>query len=406
MKAVGVVVEYNPFHHGHALHIKKAKEMSEANVVIAAMSGNFLQRGEPALVSKWSRTKMALAAGVDIVFELPYPFATQKADTFAQGAISILTAAGCDCLCFGSESGDINEFYSTYSFMKQYDGAIQAKIRENMQLGNSYPKAVATAYQTVSANKHMVNLAEPNNMLGFQYLVAANEQNSPMEMMTIKRMHAHYHDQQFSSETIASATSIRKALFSGDGQLSTVKQYVPDTTYKQLLAYKQTYGQFHHWEHYWPLLQYQLIRSTPGQLHCIYEMEEGLENRFLATGKNARSFQQFMQQLKTRRYTWTRLQRAAVHILTNTRKEEIASYGKEASYLRLLGFSNEGRAYLNQMKRHFPLPLVSKLASFQTKEITLDVRAANIYALGLAPKYQQQLLKAEYRTPPIYVERN
>ena len=133
MKAVGVIVEYNPFHYGHAYHLKKAKEITGAEVVIAAMSGNFLQRGEPALVSKWVRTEMALKGGVDLVFELPYTFAVQKADTFAKGAVSLLDLAGCDAICFGSESGNIDDFYHTYDFLEKhqqnYDQAIRIFLR-------------------------------------------------------------------------------------------------------------------------------------------------------------------------------------------------------------------------------------------------------------------------------------
>src|SRR5690606_41216195 len=117
MDAVGVIVEYNPFHNGHAYHLEQAKKISGAEVVIAVMSGNFLQRGEPALVSKWTRTEMALKAGADIVFELPYIFATQKADTFASGAVSILSASGCKYVCFGSESGNMKSFHQTLSFV-------------------------------------------------------------------------------------------------------------------------------------------------------------------------------------------------------------------------------------------------------------------------------------------------
>ena len=129
MKAVGVIVEYNPFHNGHAHHLHAAKEAAKADIVIAVMSGNFLQRGEPALVSKWYRTKMALLGGVDIVIELPYQFATQKAETFANGAISILDAIGCHALCFGSESGDISSFLQTIDFLDR----IKTRIDENIK---------------------------------------------------------------------------------------------------------------------------------------------------------------------------------------------------------------------------------------------------------------------------------
>ena len=147
MKAVGVIVEYNPFHYGHAYHIKKAKEITGADVVIAAMSGNFLQRGEPALVSKWVRTEMALKGGVDLVFELPYTFAVQKADTFANGAVSLLDLAGCDSICFGSESGNIEDFYDTYDFLEKHQQSYDQAIRIFLDQGNSYPKALSLAFK-------------------------------------------------------------------------------------------------------------------------------------------------------------------------------------------------------------------------------------------------------------------
>src|SRR4051812_18291343 len=173
MKAVGIIVEYNPFHHGHAYHIKKAKETTGADLVIAAMSGNFLQRGEPALVSKWTRTEMALNGGVDLVFELPYSFAVQKADTFAKGAVSMLIAAGCDSICFGSESGNIEDFYHTYHFLKKHQLQYNHAIRQYMDQGNSYPKALSLAFQSLESTENIIDLSMPNNILGFQYVKAA-----------------------------------------------------------------------------------------------------------------------------------------------------------------------------------------------------------------------------------------
>ena len=177
MKVVGVIVEYNPFHHGHAYHIKKAKEMTDADVVIAAMSGDFLQRGEPALVSKWTRTEMALLGGIDLVFELPYAFAVQKADTFANGAVSLLGAAGCDTICFGSESGTIDDFYQTYHFLNKNQALYNEGIQKYIELGNSYPKSLSLAFQELSPSDNLLDLTKPNNILGFQYVRAAEEQH-------------------------------------------------------------------------------------------------------------------------------------------------------------------------------------------------------------------------------------
>ena len=249
MKAVGVIVEYNPFHYGHAYHIKKAKEITGAEVVIAAMSGNFLQRGEPALVSKWVRTEMALKGGVDLVFELPYTFAVQKADTFANGAVSLLDVAGCDAICFGSESGNIDDFYHTYDFLEKHQQTMIRLFVSFLDQGNSYPKALSLAFQSLNPAENIIDLAMPNNILGFQYVSAAQKQQLKTKMVTIQRKSANYHDEHFSTAPIASATSIRKALFSIDHDISSIQSYVPESTYEILLHYQKTYGCFHRLEY-------------------------------------------------------------------------------------------------------------------------------------------------------------
>ncbi|MGV2942125.1 nucleotidyltransferase [Mesobacillus sp. LC4] len=404
MKAVGVVVEYNPFHNGHLYHLQQAKEQTGADVSIAAMSGNFLQRGEPALVSKWARTRMALAAGVDIVFELPYRFATQHAETFAEGSVSILSAAGCDTLCFGSESGELESFQKTIVFLAENDEAFQEKIKFYTGEGHSYPKSIALAFQSLAPSESFIDISRPNNILGLHYIQAIISQKSSMKPETITRKNAGYHDEHFASATIASATSIRKALFGSAGEIETIKQYVPETTYEQLINYREQYGGFHSWENYWPLLKYKLLQSTSSQLREFYEVEEGLENRLLAAAGSSDSFQQFMESIKTKRYTWTRLQRVCLHILTNTRKETMKMSEKTANYLRLLGATEKGRSYLNTMKKDFSLPLVSKLSGFSDPDIELDIKASKIYALGQSGKGQEQLFSEEFGRPPIMLK--
>ncbi|KOP81967.1 nucleotidyltransferase [Cytobacillus solani] len=403
MNAVGVIVEYNPFHNGHAFHIEEARKTANADVVIAVMSGNFLQRGEPAIVSKWKRTEMALNAGVDIVFELPYVFATQQANTFASGAVSILEAAGCQSLCFGSESGSMDSFNKTETFLKQHNETYQQQVKYFLEKGNSYPKATSLAYHTLSPANDLIDLSKPNNILGYQYIKAANAMQASIKIFTVTRKNANYHDPHFASETIASATSIRKALFSVDGQLQSIRQYVPETTYGGLLEYKEQYGLFHDWELYWPYLKFRLIQMTPEQLKNIYEVEEGLENRILSSALESESFLQFMEKLKTKRYTWTRLQRTCVHILTNTTKKEMLMKEDKASYLRLLGMTTTGREYLNKYKTDFALPMISKVSAAKNRQLLLDIKASRIYAMGASGSSQKKLLETEFKQPPIIV---
>ncbi|MBT2697716.1 nucleotidyltransferase [Bacillus sp. ISL-40] len=404
MKSVGLIVEYNPFHNGHAFHLQASKEAAEADVVIAVMSGNFLQRGEPALVSKWQRTKMALLNGVDIVFELPYRFATQKAETFANGAVSILDAVGCDSLCFGSESGDLSSFIQTIDYLKDQQNSFNENIRWHLDTGVSYPKALSLAFKQLPNANNYLDLAKPNNILGLEYIKAIQRQKSSVSPMTIPRKNADYHDEHFASATIASATSIRKAIFTDNASQAEINQYVPEQTKLLLKEYVQQFQGFHQWENYWSYLQFRLIHSSPSELREIYEMEEGLENRLQAASLVTDNFHKFMQQIKTKRYTWTRLQRLCVHILTNTKKEEMTRHSEKASYLRLLGMTSIGREYLNKKKSHLSLPLISKLASFKEKEINLDIKAARIYSLGIPSHLKNKMLRQEFEQPPIYIQ--
>jgi predicted nucleotidyltransferase len=405
MNAVGVIVEYNPFHNGHGYHLEASKLAAHADVVIAVMSGNFLQRGEPALVSKWYRTKMALLNGVDIVFELPYAFAVQKAETFAKGAVSILDAACCESLCFGSESGDISAFNQTIQFLKEKKVPFEEHIHQFIKTGISYPKALSLAYHQLGDASKYLDLAKPNNILGLEYIKAIRQQRSTLQPLTVARKSADYHDEHFTSETIASATSIRKAIFTTDDTQANIDQYVPSATSLLLSEYRRHYQTFHSWENYWSYLQFRLLHSSPDELKEIYEVEEGLENRLLTAALVSSSFQEFMQKLKTKRYTWTRLQRVCVHILTNTKKSDMAILSeKGAAYLRLLGMSTKGKEYLNKRKKDFHLPLVSKLSSFKEREIQLDLKAARIYSLGVPNSVKNDLISQEFKQPPIFVE--
>ncbi|MGG5253058.1 nucleotidyltransferase [Neobacillus sp. SM06] len=401
MKAVGLIVEYNPFHNGHAYHLQQAKEISGSDLVIAVMSGNFLQRGEPAIVSKWYRAKMALMGGADLVFELPYRFATQKAETFANGAISLLDAAGCASICFGSESGDINAFLKTAGRIETMQNQLDKEIKQCMKTGISYPKALSLVYDSVTDSPDYVNLTMPNNILGYQYIRAIRKQKSHLNPFTIARKSAGYHDEHFASATIASATSIRKAIFSNG---SKIDSFIPSYTKELLNSYLNEYGQLHQWEDYWPLLQFRLLQAAPAELRQIYEMEEGIENRLMKAASQAGSFQEFMEMVKTKRYTWTRLQRISTHILTNASKSEMREDEEKASYLRLLGMSEKGKTYLNKEKTKFSVPVISKLSSYRHKEIDLDIRAARIYAAVLPVKNKKALLQQEYTQPPIYLK--
>lgn len=403
MNIVGIIVEYNPFHNGHALHIEHAKSVANADLVVAVMSGNFLQRGEPAFVSKWSRTKMALNAGVDIVLELPYVYATQQAEAFAQGAISIINAIGANSVCFGSESGDIEEFHNLFSFLKKHEKSYNSSIQSFLKKGYSYPKALSLAFNQLNNEKKVLDLSLPNNILGYHYVKAINSQKLMINPYTIKRTTAQYHDKEITQNTIASATSIRESLIKQEKDIETIRHVVPETTFKELQSYQNAYNSFQSWEQLFPYLKYKILTTSKEQLASIYEAEEGLENRIVHQINQATNFQQFMEGFKTKRYTWTRLQRYCLHILTNTTKDEMKKVQQACPYVRVLGMSKSGRKYINHHKKEIDIPLVSTISKFNHPFIEIEKRATSCYSLGYEPIIQQKLIAEEYAQPPIIV---
>ncbi|PGW48743.1 hypothetical protein COE03_12865 [Bacillus thuringiensis] len=398
-----MVVEYNPFHNGHLYHVQETKKLTQSDIIIAVMSGPFLQRGEPALISKWYRTKMALANGVDLVVELPYVFATQKAKTFANGAISILNALHVSEICFGSEDGQIENFYNTISVQKNEEETFNCLVKQFMDAGNSYAKATSDAFSHILTSEKNIDMSQPNNILGFQYMKAILSQNSSIQAQTIKRFASHYHDETFNDQHIASATSIRKQLFSEEGSFTTIEPFLPQATTSLLANYKQNYGILHNWEQYFSFFKYKLMTMSSGDLRHIYEIEEGLEHRILSKIQNSSSFYSFMEALKTKRYTWTRLQRACTHILTNTTKEEIRSANIEqhAPYIRLLGMSQKGQTYLSKNKKKIELPILTHTKTFDHAALDIEKKANSVYFSIMHEPLRTQLLKQDITHHPI-----
>ncbi|PFC05216.1 hypothetical protein CN302_02650 [Bacillus thuringiensis] len=398
-----MVVEYNPFHNGHLYHVQQTKKLTQSDIIIAVMSGPFLQRGEPALISKWYRTKTALANGVDLVVELPYVFATQKAETFANGAISILNALHVSEICFGSEDGQIENFYNTISVQKNEEETFNYLVKQFMDAGNSYAKATSDAFSHILTSEKNIDMSQPNNILGFQYIKAILSQNSSIQAQTIKRFASHYHDETFNDQHIASATSIRKQLFSEEGSFTTIEPFLPQATTSLLANYKQNYGILHNWEQYFSFFKYKLMTMSSGDLRHIYEIEEGLEHRILSKIQNSSSFYSFMEALKTKRYTWTRLQRACTHILTNTTKEEIRSANIEqhAPYIRLLGMSQKGQTYLSKNKKKIELPILTHTKTFDHAALDIEKKANSVYFSIMHEPLRTQLLKQDITHHPI-----
>lgn len=402
---LGLIVEYNPFHNGHLYHIQTSKEKTDAHIVVAVMSGSFLQRGEPAFASKWARTKMALHHDIDLVIELPYTYSTQKAEIFATGAVSLLNAIGVNRLCFGSETGEIEPFYETVHTVMEKEEEMNTYIKQAMKKGVSFPKAFAAAFKNTVSTSKTVDLSKPNNILGYHYVKAIKQLKAPIEPFTIKREKANYHDTFFkNNEQIASATAIRNQLIDTNFDFSSIANYVPDVTKKELNRERNLYGTLPHWEHYFPFLQHRILTATLDELREIYDCDEGLEYRLKKIITKVNGYQQFIEAVKTKRYTWTRLQRLFVHILLNTTKSFIKKFciPTNPPYIRILGMSKKGREYLSSVKKNVEIPIVTRASEYEHPLLDKDILASQIHQL---PFVKHISLHDEYKAIPILIDK-
>lgn len=400
MKACGLIVEYNPFHHGHIYHIQEAQKVSDADCMIAVMSGSFLQRGEPAIMDKFHRAKSALASGVDVVLELPYTYAVQNSDLFAKGAVQTLQQIGVHNICFGSESGDISHFITSYTSFKENEPAYQHVLHEQLKKGHSFPEASRTAYHQIGLTNKQMDLSQPNNILGFSYVKTILEYHLPIKPLTIKRTNSHYHDETITS-MIASATSIRKQLFRQGLISPETAVTIPEETKNQLVQYKAAATLWHSWEKYFQLIHYRVLTMSLSELRAIQGVDEGLEHRLKKTARKATSFLNWMEAIKTKRYTWTRLQRMFTHLLTNTKKSDMEASTKKDSvpYVRLLGFTKKGQTYLHHIKKNMNVPLLTSLHRHTDPMLAIEERASYAYYSILPPEKRDLLFKREFQAP-------
>ncbi|WP_407268089.1 nucleotidyltransferase [Radiobacillus sp. PE A8.2] len=396
MKACGLIVEYNPFHYGHLHHLQQSKTITSADCMIAVMSGNFLQRGEPAIIDKFHRAQAAMEAGIDLVVELPYAYAVQHSDIFAEGATKILDALGVSSVCFGSENGNIHGFTSAVQTLDQKQTDFQEELKRQLAEGLSFPEASRKAYQSIGLTDGEVDLSKPNNILGFSYTKSIYNHQLAIQPTTIKRIKNDYHDTEI-DHRIASATSIRKELLDRSELTNKVRASLPISTQKQLLTYKQNAHHWHQWSSYFHFLQYRVNTMTEAELQGIHGVEEGLEYRIKRTALGAVDFESWMHELKTKRYTWTRLQRVFANILTNTTKQEISPWISNITipYIRILAMNNNGRSFLHQQKKQLSIPLLTGLKKDTHPLMRIEEKASDTYYSIIHPTSRIPLRKQE-----------
>ncbi|MCP9311874.1 nucleotidyltransferase [Liquorilactobacillus satsumensis] len=367
MVVVGIIAEYNPFHNGHLYQIRQTRKRFPTATLVVVMSGNFLERGEPAIVDKWTRANEALHCGVDLVVELPVAFCVQPADRFAAGAVLLLREMGVQKLVFGAEHADYD-----FAALAEKVGTVHGDF-------SRYNESFAAAYQRVVAEKIGHRVDQPNDMLGLAYAKANREMGNFLELVPLQRMGAAHHATVLApGKNIASASAIRAQLM--EAKTASVNNYVPRQTLSDLA--KQ---QLVSWADFWPLLRYQLLTATHEQLRNFYDVTEGLEFRMkekLERLPQTADFETWLQAVKSKRYTYTHLARLAVIILLQVTAAEV-KHVSEKPYLRLLGFTPAGQQLLNQRKKKVAFPLITRVTQQIRKEqLQVDYRAGLIYELA------------------------
>ncbi|MBM7564568.1 nucleotidyltransferase [Paenibacillus sacheonensis] len=414
MRTVGIIVEYNPFHNGHLYHLQQSLKITKSDAVVAVMSGQFLQRGEPALLNKWTRTEMALRGGCDVVIELPVAYSTQAAEWFAYGAAALLDATGVvDALCFGSEAGDIAPLRRVARLLAHEPSSFGPLMADELRTGRSYPAAYSGAVRRFMAEAGDEEAAafpfeQPNNTLGLHYLLALERLGSAIEPFSLRREKAGYAQTSITDAQIASATAIRK-LVAESLAPEGAAPFVPPSTMELLLRDHAIGRARGSWEHYAAPLFHKLVSESAEALGRYHEMSEGLEHRI----KNALpeleslAFEPLLERLKTKRYTRTKLQRALLSILLGHDKELLSPdrLRTGVQYIRVLGCSPRGRELLKRMRKSAKLPVLQSAAR-AAKEypyLALDVQATSIYALGWPDAAPRDLFR-DYYEKPISIE--
>ena len=381
MKIVGLITEYNPFHAGHLYHMQQARELTGADYCVVLMSGSFVQRGEPAIFDKYRRTKAALLAGADLVLEIPAAFSTASAHEFAAYGVALLSAIGVDAVVFGSECGQIEILKQAAYALNHESAEFQERLRKGLKAGLTYPQARAKALGETQAggtrvenvedfhantdvsNSHIWSsiLNSPNNILGIEYLRAAEDLHSPMEFYTISREGSGYHEDTLADANFPSASAIRgiirNSLSKDKDLLDILASHLPAVTHP---AYTGAVPVFV--DDFSGLLNATVLQMQA--TFSIADLSPELAARLTKPPYFPLSFEERIQALKTRQLTYTRVSRALLHLVLGMREEDISRWKDEgyALYARILGFRRQSSPLLSCLHKKSSIPLITKMA--------------------------------------------
>ena len=359
MKIVGLITEYNPFHAGHLYHMQQARELTGADYCVVLMSGSFVQRGEPAIFDKYLRTKTALLAGADLVLEIPVAFSTASAHEFAAYGVALLSAIGVDAVVFGSECGQIEILKQAAYALNHESAEFQERLRKGLKAGLTYPQARAKALEMEDTWASV--LSSPNNILGIEYLRAAEDLHSLMEFYTISRKGSGYHEDTLADANFPSASAIRgiirNSLSKDKDLLDILASHLPAVTHP---AYTGAVPVFV--DDFSELLNAAILQMQA--TFSIADLSPELAARLAKPPYFPLSFEERIQALKTRQLTYTRVSRALLHLILGMREEDISRWKDEgyALYARILGFRRQSSPLLSCLHKKSSIPLITKMA--------------------------------------------
>lgn len=378
MNVIGVIAEYNPFHLGHLYQINKIKEMYKDSIIIAIVSSSFTQRGDVSILNKWDKARIALDNGIDLVIELPYFYAGQSSDIFAKGAVTILNYLGIDTLVFGMESDDINNL-KLMADIQLNDKNYNNIVKEYLSNGYNYPTALSKAIKDILN----LDIYLPNDLLALSYIKQVKLINNNINVIGIKRTND-YHSKEITSN-IVNASLIREQ-FKNNLDIS---NFIP--SYNTNKLYNVSVNDFY------PLLKYQILNNI-NNLDKFLTVDEGIDNRIKKYIKNSNNWDELVNNIKTKRYTYNKINRMLMHILFNLTKEEAKDI--VIDYVRVLGFNSKGRSYLNKIKKNKDINIVTNYKDGISKLFDLENRVNNIYAIIVDNK----LIYEEYSHNPIIID--
>lgn len=376
MKSIGIIAEYNPFHNGHLYQIQEIRRKYPKDTIIIAMSGNFTQRGEPAIIDKWTRANLAILYGADLVVEIPYHFATQSADYFSYAGITLLEKLKVEKLVFGSESNnidDITEIAKAELENEDFDKLVKIYSK----FGYNYPTALSLSLKELTGK----TIDTPNDILGITYIKTILKHNYKIKPESLKRTND-YNSKELKG-TINSATSIRENI----DNLEKIKDSVPKNTYNKLKT-----EIIHKKEDYFNFLKYKI--TTEEHLEQYHLVEKDLAIKLKKEILHATSYEELIQRVKSKHQTYSKISRALLQILCNYTKD-LAKENKDLTYIRLLAFNDDGKNYLNKNKKEISLPIISKISKEKSKMLELELNTTKIYTLPY--KNSEQEYKKEYQ---------